>query len=266
MPRPLTARGFATGGCGMFQLPLVARNQVFCYNKARKNVKEVVPVKLNEKILYYRKAARLSQEELAARVGVSRQAVSKWELGDATPEVDKLLALAKVFGVTTDELLSEAEPAKVQGEAPPQGQPAAHTVPTASSVDPFDKATGFLGRMVQRYGWIFGVRIALSGLGLTIIGVLARWGFGAMFQTSQSMMSGIGGFGGMGGVTFSGDVPPGLQQEILGELGYATASPLGGMEGFFLGFATVLLVLGVLTMIAGAALAAYLYQKGNKKS
>ena len=36
---------------------------------------------LHEKILYYRKHARLSQEELAARVGVSRQAVSKWELG-----------------------------------------------------------------------------------------------------------------------------------------------------------------------------------------
>ena len=36
---------------------------------------------LHEKILYYRKQARLSQEELAARVGVSRQAVSKWELG-----------------------------------------------------------------------------------------------------------------------------------------------------------------------------------------
>ena len=38
-------------------------------------------MKLNEKILYYRKRAKLSQEELAARVGVSRQAVSKWELG-----------------------------------------------------------------------------------------------------------------------------------------------------------------------------------------
>ena len=37
---------------------------------------------LHEKILYYRKQARLSQEELAARVGVSRQAVSKWELGE----------------------------------------------------------------------------------------------------------------------------------------------------------------------------------------
>lgn len=190
---------------------------------------------LGETIQYYRKRAGLSQEALAELAGVSRQAVSKWELGDATPEVDKLLALAKAFGVTTDELLSEAEPARAQGEAPPQGQPADHTVPTASPVDPFDKATGFLGRMVQRYGWIFGVRIALSGLGLTIIGVLARWGFGAMFQTSQSMMSGIGGFGGMGGVTFSGDVPPGLQQEILGELGYATASPLGGDGGLFPG-------------------------------
>ena len=38
-------------------------------------------MKLNEKIYYYRKAAKLSQEELAEAVGVSRQAVSKWELG-----------------------------------------------------------------------------------------------------------------------------------------------------------------------------------------
>ncbi|MDE6841813.1 MAG: helix-turn-helix domain-containing protein, partial [Oscillospiraceae bacterium] len=76
-------------------------------------------MKLNEKILYYRKAAKLSQEELAARVGVSRQAVSKWELGDATPEVDKLLALARAFGVTTDELLSEGEPAGAREQTPP---------------------------------------------------------------------------------------------------------------------------------------------------
>ncbi len=46
------------------------------------------------------------------RVGVSRQAVSKRELGDATPEVDKLLALARTFGVTTDELLRESDPAE----------------------------------------------------------------------------------------------------------------------------------------------------------
>ena len=60
-------------------------------------------MKLNEKILYYRKAAKLSQEELAVQIGVSRQAVSKWELDAAMPEIDKLLALARIFGVTTDE-------------------------------------------------------------------------------------------------------------------------------------------------------------------
>ena len=60
-------------------------------------------MKLNEKILYYRKAAKLSQEELAAQVGVSRQAVSKWEKGGA-PDVELLPALADRLGVTIDAL------------------------------------------------------------------------------------------------------------------------------------------------------------------
>ena len=76
---------------------------------------------LSEKIAYCRKRAGLSQEELAARVGVSRQAVSKWELGDASPDINKLLALAKTFGVTTDWLLSEEGPAPEAG--PPRTRP-----------------------------------------------------------------------------------------------------------------------------------------------
>ena len=223
-------------------------------------------MKLNEKILYYRKAAKLSQEELAAQVGVSRQAVSKWELGDATPEVDKLLALARAFGVTTDELLGEEEPPRPQepgepyrGTLPPQPE----YVPPAG--DTFDKATGLIGRLIRRYGWLAGVYIVLSGLGVTIIGALARWGFGAIFNTADDMMNGIGGFGGMGGVEFSPNTPPELQQKILEELGYAPApSPLGGIESFALGFATVILIIGIVTMIAGAVLAVYLYQKGKQ--
>lgn len=224
-------------------------------------------MKLNEKILYYRKAARLSQEELAARVGVSRQAVSKWELGDATPEVDKLLALARAFGVTTDELLSEGEPPRPQ-EA---GEPYRGTLPpqpehTPSEGDTFDKATGLIGRLIRRYGWLAGVYIAVGGLPFAIIGALARWGFGAMFAASNDMMGSIGGFGGMGGVEFSPGTPPEVQQAILQELGLApAASPFGGIESFFLGFTTVIIVLGVVMMVAGAALAVYLYQKGNRK-
>lgn len=224
-------------------------------------------MKLNEKILYYRKAAKLSQEELAARVGVSRQAVSKWELGDATPEVDKLLALAKAFGVTTDELLSDSEPAGAQTQAPPPREEGpVYTVPNTPAPDNFDKATGLIGRLIQRYGWLLGVRVALSGLGITVIGALARWGFGAMFGTANQMMGGFGGFGGFGGMGgWSYDGPPELEAEILGQLGIATASPVSGLERFFLGFGTVIIVIGVLTMIAGAVLAVYLYQKGNKK-
>ena len=214
-------------------------------------------MKLNEKILYYRKAAKMSQEELAAQVGVSRQAVSKWELGEATPEVDKLLSLARAFGVTTDELLSGGEPAGGPEQAPPpREEPPVYAVPNATASDSFDRAAGLIGRLVRRYGWLAGVDIALGG-------------FRAFFDTSRDMMSGFGGFdgfGGMGGVEFSPGTPPEVQQAVLEELGQApAASPFGGIEGFFLGFATVILIIGIVTMIAGAALAVYLHKKGNRQ-
>ncbi|MBR5202024.1 MAG: helix-turn-helix transcriptional regulator [Clostridia bacterium] len=64
-------------------------------------------MKLCEKISLYRKKCGLSQEALAEKIGVSRQAVSKWETGDALPEVTKLKALAECFGVTVDFLLDD---------------------------------------------------------------------------------------------------------------------------------------------------------------
>lgn len=65
---------------------------------------------LSEKILYCRKKAGLSQEALAEKLGVSRQAISKWETGESVPELSKLVLLARAFDVTTDWLLSESEP------------------------------------------------------------------------------------------------------------------------------------------------------------
>lgn len=54
----------------------------------------------------FRKKSGLSQEELADKLGLSRQAVSKWERAEASPDTDNLLALAKIYGVTLDELLT----------------------------------------------------------------------------------------------------------------------------------------------------------------
>lgn len=70
---------------------------------------------LGERIQSYRKKNGLSQEQLAEALGVSRQAVSKWELNDAQPDLDKVLALARLFQVSTDTLLGNESP---EPEAP----------------------------------------------------------------------------------------------------------------------------------------------------
>lgn len=62
---------------------------------------------LANKIIALRKKNSWSQEELAERIGVSRQAVSKWESAQAIPDLDKILLLAELFGVTTDYLLKD---------------------------------------------------------------------------------------------------------------------------------------------------------------
>ncbi len=62
---------------------------------------------LADKIINLRKRNGWSQEELADRINVSRQAVSKWEGSQATPDLDKILAMANLFGVTTDYLLKD---------------------------------------------------------------------------------------------------------------------------------------------------------------
>ncbi len=67
-----------------------------------------------DRIQYLRKAKGISQEELAEKVGVSRQAVSKWESEQSMPDLEKIIAMSDFFEVTTDYLLKGREPAKDQ--------------------------------------------------------------------------------------------------------------------------------------------------------
>lgn len=66
-------------------------------------------MELSEKLLNLRKANDLTQEQLAEKIGISRQSVSKWESGQAVPELDKIVALCELFNVTTDYLLKPSE-------------------------------------------------------------------------------------------------------------------------------------------------------------
>jgi len=69
-----------------------------------------------DRIQSLRKTKGLSQEQLAEAVGVSRQAVSKWESEQAMPDMEKVIALSEFFEVTTDYLLKGIEPVKAQAE------------------------------------------------------------------------------------------------------------------------------------------------------
>lgn len=63
----------------------------------------------SEKLLTLRKGKDLTQEQLAEKMDVSRQSISKWEGGQAVPELEKIVALSEIFDVTTDYLLKPSE-------------------------------------------------------------------------------------------------------------------------------------------------------------
>lgn len=67
-------------------------------------------MRLGQKIAELRKKSNLSQEALAEKMNVSRQAVSKWESEQSIPDIEKIVALSELFGVTTDYLLKSGEP------------------------------------------------------------------------------------------------------------------------------------------------------------
>ena len=84
----------------------------------------------NEKLLTLRKKAGLSQEELAEKLDVSRQAVSRWEMGAALPDAKNILELSRIFRVSADMLLhDEMELTSVQSKHAEAPQPRAQKFP-----------------------------------------------------------------------------------------------------------------------------------------
>ena len=81
-------------------------------------------MKFNEKLIELRKKEGLSQEELGYKLDVTRQTVSKWELGQTTPEMDKLVEISKIFNISVDELIKETETTTQENQIGPiQDQP-----------------------------------------------------------------------------------------------------------------------------------------------
>lgn len=176
---------------------------------------------LAEKICTLRKRKGYSQEELAEKLGVTRQSVSKWETGEATPEVGKLIGVSKIFEVSTDWLLSDDDFSTLNK----------HQSPPRIRSSEVEKLPGAIDKITNRYGWLFGIYVALAGLSMFFFGLVVN-----------SMGTGFG----------------------MNQLGFESVvvddpmirNPFSGISSLFMGA-------GLIVLVVGLILAYYLKQKRN---
>lgn len=109
---------------------------------------------IGSKISQCRKRAGISQEKLAEQLNISRQAVSRWETGEAMPDIEKVVRLSHIFGVSTDYLLLDEQEEAV---SPHQS--------TSESTDNGVPSTAVLERR-RRFRIVFGLSLLLLGLGI----------------------------------------------------------------------------------------------------
>ena len=132
-----------------------------------------------QKLQMLRQRAGMSQDALAERLGVSRQAVSRWERDETMPDSDKIVALADLFGVTTDYLLRQDGGGQTVGAQPPKSAGRSGTRPRDSR-DFIDRA-GYLAK-TKGYllGWVlvaWGVLdlLVILLMGMGVLGMLTMW-------------------------------------------------------------------------------------------
>lgn len=153
---------------------------------------------LAEKIIKHRKQNGWSQEELAMKLNISRQSVSKWESGASIPDLDKIIRLSQIFEVSTDYLLKdelEEEPVQVPSftngsdtvyEPNPYG---AEELPTtAVSVEEADTYMNLVEKISRKIA--AGVTVCiLSPILLIVLGAMAEY---QVLPISEDMAGGIG--------------------------------------------------------------------------
>ena len=76
----------------------------------------------NENLVQLRKLNQMTQEDVAEKVGVSRQAVAKWESGETSPDINNCVVLAEIFGVSLDDLVNWQNDENLGLSAPPKGK------------------------------------------------------------------------------------------------------------------------------------------------
>ena len=165
-------------------------------------------MEFGERLQGLRKDKGLSQEKVAEELKVSRQSVSKWERGESFPEMDKVIALSNILGVSTDFLLKGEDEKEVEGD---------HKTSNGNGI-----TFGKISELVNRKGYIAGYIVAgYSALVLV---------FSRVFHfAAKSMMMPPEGFG----ISFS-ELPAQLKIPLYIANGISIAEALGIIGGFWL--------------------------------
>ena len=152
----------------------------------------------------------------------------------------------------------------MQQTAPaPHGHPYAQSG-TAAYPDWVDKLPGFLGRLLKKYGWIFGVRIAVSGALFTVMGFVGKAMFNALTVTSLHSTTSVTAYDNAGNIIDLGKY--GLSASDFGGAGgplgssVSMVSRMPNPADILLNF---IIGVGLVLLIGGAALAWYLKKKGS---
>ena len=126
---------------------------------------------LGSKIQVLRKEKGLSQEKLATEIGVSRQAVSKWELDESLPDSSKIVAISQLFDVSTDYLLGNEMASKEE---------------TATIINlPKNHQFSFIERVIKEKGYMAGYIFAGYAVALLIMTRFANYIFRSMIEPPE---------------------------------------------------------------------------------
>ncbi|MCI9436972.1 MAG: helix-turn-helix transcriptional regulator [Lachnospiraceae bacterium] len=139
---------------------------------------------LSEKIMTLRKKKGWSQEELAEKLEVSRQSVSKWESAASVPDLDRIIQLSRLFGVTTDWLLKEEE----SEAAIPEGEACEETETKVVSLEEADRFVA-LSRKLAMPRALATAMCVLSPVLLLVLGGLSEFG---SVEMTEEVAGGLG--------------------------------------------------------------------------
>ena len=133
--------------------------RIFCMTMIEFIAKGVDNMELGKQIYELRKKANLSQEQLAEKVGVSRQTISKWELGETAPDIKQAQVLSQVFGVSLDEL-TENDTKEVIYE----------------KVSNTEKLAGLIIKIIKIWGIIILACLIIAVIGIILFGYVREEG------------------------------------------------------------------------------------------